>query len=501
MDRTGFGSTANIIGQITNPNQLQQMLKNPQYAGFTAVIIARLTELNHLRQAGQGAQPPQPTVAQQAMQGMPEQPMQGMARGGIIAFKHGGEVKGYAKGDQVAFNDDWGIPGTATDQAEGTTGLSVSEPKGKGKSRGVRPYFPSGPYAETPIDPDLLYVPGSPYTVPNVPSTQVPIGSEPQKLMASAMPPGIPGVKLMQSVKQPTQDWEGFLGSRVPSETPNPAVPPPLAAQGPIGAVPSRLPLADGYNAPGHEGTTHTDVTPRSISDLMSELRTAAGNNEYSEMLKKRIAQQEGLTGPMGMVRFGLGMADRATTHPQGGLLGAATAGGIGALQGYTTEQESQQKALENLAATQRGEDVGILKTAVGEYGANTRARIAADQLAAHMKHYEAAMKAGQSGQAMKEMSAAHNVAQQATALAAKTYKDTQQANGDQHPATQKALATYNIYRQKEQDIASQIAQHVASGGYGGITSLGNDPTNPLFANPTGQVHQMNPAFLPQQPR
>jgi len=98
MGRMDFGNTAELIGQVTDVNQLQQMLKNPQYAGFTSVIIARLTEINRMQQAEAGAQPEAPTVAQQAMQGQVQPEQQAMAKGGIVAFRHGGAVRGFAGG-------------------------------------------------------------------------------------------------------------------------------------------------------------------------------------------------------------------------------------------------------------------------------------------------------------------------------------------------------------------------------------------------------------------
>lgn len=98
MGRMDFGNTAELISQVTDVNQLQQMLRNPQYAGFTSVIIARLTEINRMQQAEAGAQPEAPTVAQQAMQGQVQPEQQAMAKGGIVAFRHGGAVRGFASG-------------------------------------------------------------------------------------------------------------------------------------------------------------------------------------------------------------------------------------------------------------------------------------------------------------------------------------------------------------------------------------------------------------------
>jgi hypothetical protein len=105
MGRMDFGNTAELIGQVTDVNQLQQMLKNPQYAGFTSVIIARLTEINRMQQAEAGAQPEAPTVAQQAMQGQVQPEQQAMAKGGIVAFRHGGAVRGFASGGKA--DDEW----------------------------------------------------------------------------------------------------------------------------------------------------------------------------------------------------------------------------------------------------------------------------------------------------------------------------------------------------------------------------------------------------------
>jgi len=98
MGRTDFGNTASLISQVTDKNQLQRMLQDPRYAGFTSVIIARMTEINHMEQAAAGAQPEAPTVAQQAMSGQVVPEQQAMARGGIVAFRHGGEVRGFKEG-------------------------------------------------------------------------------------------------------------------------------------------------------------------------------------------------------------------------------------------------------------------------------------------------------------------------------------------------------------------------------------------------------------------
>lgn len=101
MDRTSYGSTAEAISKLTDPAQLQQMLKNPAYAGYTGVIIARISELNHIRQAAQAQQAAPPTVAQQALSGQAPPQSQAMAAGGIVAFKHGGKVRKYAAGGEV----------------------------------------------------------------------------------------------------------------------------------------------------------------------------------------------------------------------------------------------------------------------------------------------------------------------------------------------------------------------------------------------------------------
>jgi len=100
MGRTDFGNTASLISQVTDKNQLQHMLQDPRYAGFTSVIIARMTEINHMEQAAAGAQPEAPTVAQQAMSGQVVPEQQAMARGGIVAFRHGGEVRGFKEGGE-----------------------------------------------------------------------------------------------------------------------------------------------------------------------------------------------------------------------------------------------------------------------------------------------------------------------------------------------------------------------------------------------------------------
>lgn len=95
MDRTSYGAIAARIGQLTDVNQLMLMLKNPQYSGYTNIIIARIQEITHMKQAATGATPPQPPVAQQVVQ-QAAQP--GMARGGIVAFRHGGKVRKFDDG-------------------------------------------------------------------------------------------------------------------------------------------------------------------------------------------------------------------------------------------------------------------------------------------------------------------------------------------------------------------------------------------------------------------
>ena len=106
MSRSNFGATADAISQITDPNQLTAMLKNPQYAGFTSVIIARIAEIQRTRQSADAKQPQAPSVAQQVLSGEQVQP-QAMAKGGIVAFRDGGQVRGFADGGELKPGYHW----------------------------------------------------------------------------------------------------------------------------------------------------------------------------------------------------------------------------------------------------------------------------------------------------------------------------------------------------------------------------------------------------------
>jgi len=103
MNRSNFGNTAELIARVNDVGQLTNMMRDPRYAGFTSIIIARITEIKHERDAAQAMQPQQPSVAQQAL--TPAQPaptpMQGMASGGIVAFRDGGQIRGFASGSTV----------------------------------------------------------------------------------------------------------------------------------------------------------------------------------------------------------------------------------------------------------------------------------------------------------------------------------------------------------------------------------------------------------------
>ena len=107
MNRTSYGSTVGLIDQITDTNQLTQMMRDPRYVGFTDIIIAKIGQISQRRQAAQGQQPPAPTVAQQMLAGAGPQPQQAMAKGGIVAFKDGGQVRKFANQGAVVADSPW----------------------------------------------------------------------------------------------------------------------------------------------------------------------------------------------------------------------------------------------------------------------------------------------------------------------------------------------------------------------------------------------------------
>ena len=127
MDRTSYGATAAIISKITDPNQLDQMMRDPRYAGYTNVIVARLNEIKQMQAAAQAKQPQPPTVAQQVMQPPAQQQAAPQQQALQQGYAEGGGIRGFS-------NNGW----ARNRNAPVSTGMRVID----GRMRPVGPVAP-----------------------------------------------------------------------------------------------------------------------------------------------------------------------------------------------------------------------------------------------------------------------------------------------------------------------------------------------------------------------
>jgi hypothetical protein len=321
-----YGSTAEAIGRITDPAQLQQMLKNPSYAGFTGVIIARISEINRMRQAAQAQQPTPPTVAQQALSGQAPPQQQAMAAGGIVAFKHGGKVRKYDTGGKVdkvpAFWDtvlgDWAHPVDTIGKRY------IANYDYKPKTGKATP----APQAVAPV-PEPMTQPQETATPPK------PLG-----------PPINP------------KDY---------------GVDPMVGGAGGIRA---------GLRSPDYSRV-------KSFEDYLKEMQTG-NEGDMKNLAEDRAAIKTGQAqNPhMAMIAAGLNMAHDASVNPHSGFMGNVAAGGLGGLNYYTQQGDQQAAQLRDLNKVSRQENQAMRAAAVQERGQDIRAASASAAQTAMAKAY-----------------------------------------------------------------------------------------------------------------
>lgn len=339
MDRSSYGSTAELISKITDPNQLQQMLKNPQYAGFTGVIIARLTEINRMHQAQQAQQPPAPTVAQQALAGQPPQAQQAMAKGGIVSFKHGGKVRKFDKGGSLGHYTYAALaPDEVAEDPEAPTNHAGMEHSTATSSR-----YPNS--LEIALAADKKHR-----------SDAMAIMQANAKRQASLTPAGANAPTPVAAAPQPDAQ---------PKDT----TPPnqkdfAVDASGGIGG---------GYSA-RNRGADLSGV--HSVAQNIADLRGDAGNEDAANLKSDRAAilENQRQNPNMALMAAGLNMAHDASVNPHSGFLGNAAAGGISGLGYYTQQGDQQANQLRDLNKVSRQENQAVRTAAVQEHGQDVRA-------------------------------------------------------------------------------------------------------------------------------
>lgn len=436
MDRSSFGATAEMIGRITDPNQLTAMLRNPQYAGYTNVIIARIQEINHMRQAAQGAAPQPPTVAQQALQNAQQsmQPQQSMARGGVIAFKGGGKVKNL---EQYTYQQSEYVPETPH---EVTKELRMPPPPvgpalirdavrgGTAAPTDYSPYYDASSTADEPVQQKARggivafkdggkvkrFAKGG-----QADSSEDPyaggwkaIGGGAKKLGAAALDIGqLPGVAVRrlynvgvglpnalgadlsyvdpgsatpyydryvrgaQATQSPTYGVDAMTGAAPYVAPPGaqPAEPVAPAALPPVSQQDLGLPSMGG----GISALLASRGGPRpsrKLTDYTGEMEQVLGPNKDLAEARANIAAQKANALNNALMYAGLGMARSASTSPQQGILGNLATGATEGLTSFDQQEQQRQQMLRDLGRQERAERMGILSAGVNERGQDVRA-------------------------------------------------------------------------------------------------------------------------------
>lgn len=378
MNRNDYGQKAEIIGQLTDVNQLMGLLRNPQYAGFTNVIIARLTELNKARQAPQAQQPPTPTVAQQAVSGQapPDQPA--MAAGGIVAFKHGGEVRKFAKGGKPSL----------TERAARWLGMEPRDEE------------PDQPAEAAPTDgtPDA-YKQGWNTVGQYLGSGARKLGSAagdvllamPAAAVQRATNVGIGGINALganipymqeSSPYAFSEDDANDAGGPPPTlampapknAAPTQDLPPASSAYKPVTAKDLGLPSLDAsalYAA--QRAGAGTGLQGDEFKKYYEAIRGMAGDNPDADAQRAEIAKNKKNAVNYALMHAGLGMAQAASEHPTQGFIGNLASGAGAGLGSYEKTETEQNAAQRELARLDRQEKLGIAGLAVNERGQDAR--------------------------------------------------------------------------------------------------------------------------------
>lgn len=437
MDRSSYGATAEMIGRITDPAQLTAMMRNPQYAGFTNVIVARLQEINHMRQAAQGAAPQPPTVAQQALQNAQQsmQPQQAMARGGIIAFKGGGKVKNL---EQYTYQQSEYVPETPHSVSKelrmppppvGPALIRDAVRGGDAPPTAYSPYYDASSAADEPVQQKARggivafkdggkikrFAKGG-----DTDNTRDPyaegwksIGGGAKKLGAAALDIGqLPAVALRRAYNVGV-GLPNALGADLPYVDPGSATPyydryvrgaqaatsPTYGVDAMSGAAPTVLPPGA---QPSAAPATPEPLPPvsqqdlglpsmgggissllassggarpdRKLSDYTDEMSQVLGPNKDLAEARANIAAQKANALNNALMYAGLGMARSASTTPQQGILGNLAAGATEGLTSFDKQEQERQQMLRDLGRQERSERMGILSAGVNERGQDVRA-------------------------------------------------------------------------------------------------------------------------------
>lgn len=339
MDRGNYGATAELIGRLTDPAQLTAMLRNPQYSGFTPVIIARLQEINHMRQAAQGAASAPPTIAQQALQQAqapqaPQAPQaqQTMAKGGIVAFMHGGKVKRFADG---------------------------------GVTAAMRRYSPI-------VDPDFYtrvpsQYPEMEHRPVNKPTYSGLFTDPYQEELARGV---ALQTKLAAEARARAGAPEVQQGTTEPQTAPTEPAPvalPPLTSRD-TGMSPSGLGIGALMS---RSGGPRPD---RRLEDYLTPMQKLMGENKDLAEARQEATAEKANALNTALMYGGLGMAQAAGERPQTGILGSLTSGATAGLTQYDKAAQARQQMLRDLGRQERAERLGLLQAAVGERGQDVRA-------------------------------------------------------------------------------------------------------------------------------
>lgn len=397
MNRSNYGATSEIISQITDAQQLTAMLKNPQYAGFTNIIIARLTEIKRLQGAAQGAAPAAPTVAQQAVQPQqqPQPQPQAMARGGIVAFKDGGKVKkDEAKRlDGYKYKQDEYAP---LQPKEISREINLAEPKGPDISDitadrppvGIRG-FAGGSAGEAIRAMQRYGSPEEEYSEePVYGRSSGPVSAEHQGMEHGVSGPRWQNPFRMRDAYQANLDAAvaasraGAGRTKALSNTAANTLAPGAAPGQKDTPLPPLSPVAErdfGYPSMGGVASfsmrnSGGDRPARPLAGYMSELRDAMGPNTSAEEARAELKQQK--KGALGnaLMYAGLGMARGASTHPQHGILGNLATGATEGLTSYDKQEQERQQQLRDLGKIERAERLGLVNAGVTERGQDVRA-------------------------------------------------------------------------------------------------------------------------------
>lgn len=311
MDRTDYGAIVKDIGAIFDMSKLSSLLGNPRYAGFTKVIEDQIAEVRKGQQIASQQQGPQPA----------------MARGGIIAFKHGGAVRKFA------------------------TGTSADNPITPG-------YDPSRLYGSGPVDPTSLYGPSSMISGPDIdnpdaigpydPSRSYPLSFEERIARTAAPPasfsPSAPNIGVSLAPRQDSSTGTNVKKKKAEGkkskeeDKDNPGVDIKYKGLPTVGGALS----ADIAN----KGSSMED-----IDTLYKQFKRLIGSDSGAAERKKRLDTADRQALSRAGIAAGLRTIVEAAQHPTQGTAANIATGGISALEDYdkaAAERATQRQALEN---------------------------------------------------------------------------------------------------------------------------------------------------------